>query len=53
MLWYNTAMKKTINLPKSIEEKDALILAQQEEIERLNGVLRLINVVYEAIDSPH
>lgn len=28
-------MKKTIELPTSIEEKDALILAQQEEIERL------------------
>lgn len=30
-------MKKTIDLPASIEEKDALILAQQEEIERLNA----------------
>lgn len=30
-------MKKTIDLPTSIEEKDALILAQQEEIERLNA----------------
>ena len=29
-------MKKTIALPTSIEEKDALILAQQEEIERLH-----------------
>ena len=30
-------MKKTIGLPTSIEDKDALILAQQEEIERLNA----------------
>ena len=37
MLWYNFVMKKTIGLPTSIEEKDALILAQQEEIERLNA----------------
>lgn len=35
-------MKKTINLPKSIEEKDALILAQQEEIERLNERYRRV-----------
>jgi len=35
-------MKKTIDLPTSIEEKDALILAQQEEIERLNARYRRV-----------
>lgn len=35
-------MKKTINLPISIEEKDALILAQQEEIERLHARYRQV-----------
>ena len=39
-LWYNGIMKKTINLPTSIEEKDALILAQQEEIEQLHARYR-------------
>lgn len=33
-------MKKTFELPASMEEKDALILAQQEEIERLNARYR-------------
>ena len=31
-LWYDFSMKKTIELPTSMEEKDALILAQQAEI---------------------
>jgi len=35
-------MKKTTVLPKSIEEKDALILAQQEEIERLQAQYKLM-----------
>ena len=35
-------MKKTIDLPTSLEEKDALILAQQEEIERLNARYRRV-----------
>jgi len=35
-------MKKTINIPVSIEEKDALILAQQEEIERLHDRYRQV-----------
>lgn len=33
-------MKKTFELPTSMEEKDALILAQQEEIERLHALYR-------------
>ena len=35
-------MKKTIDLPTSIEEKDALILAQQDEIDRLNARYRQV-----------
>ena len=35
-------MKKTIDLPISIEEKDALILSQQEEIERLHARYRQV-----------
>jgi transposase len=35
-LWYNFSMKKTTELPQSLQESHALILAQKEEIEQLH-----------------